>query len=317
MVLPQSQPERGYSAVSFAAQPRRPAPKPSTGRRGPSPLAITIFAVAVLLGVVILAARFWTEILWFQQVGFQEVLFTEWGTRAVLFLIAFVVMGAAVYVNLQIAYKKRPIYAPSTPEQATLDQYREAIEPLRQVVVVGIPLVVGFFAGLAAQAQWDIVQLWMNSVPFNQKDPQFNLDYSFYVFTLPVLHFVVNFLIGAIVISVIGALVTHYLYGGITIGQNGRKTSVSKAARIQLSVLAATGMLVLAVNFLLDRYSLLLKSGSKFDGAGYADVTAVMPAKAILAGVAVFVAVMFVITAVKGNWKLLLLVLRLWLCLRF
>ncbi len=291
--------------MSFAAPPRQPAPnRAGSGRSGPSPLAITVLVVAAIVGFVLLASHFWTEILWYQQVGYQQVLFTEWGTRAALFAVAFVLMAAVIYVNLSIAYKNRPIYAPSNPEQATLDQYREAIEPLRKVVMVGGPMVIGLFAGLTAQASWDTFQLWLNKVPFGIKDPEFNLDYSFYVFTLPVLNFAVNFLLTALVMAAIGAVATHYLYGGVTIGSNGRGGSASTSARIQLSVLSAVFVLVLGAKYWLDRYGLLLKSGDKFDGATYADINAVIPAKAILAVVAVFVALLFIATAIRGNWRL-------------
>ena len=290
--------------MSFAASSRRPAPRAQSGRRGPSPLAITVIFVVAVIALVFLAAHFWTEVLWFTQVGYREVLLTQWGTRAALFVFAFVVMAGIVWANLNIAYRRRPIYAPSTPEQATLDQYREAIEPLRQALVFGIPVVVGFFGGLAAQAQWSQVLLWLNRVSFGASDPQFGLDYSFYVFTLPVLRFATNFLLAVVIISVIGAVVTHYLYGGIAIGQGGRKTSATPAARIQLSVLAGVGVLVLGGNYLLDRYGLLLKGGEKFDGANYTDINAVIPAKLILAGVAVLVALLFFANAWRENWKL-------------
>ena len=290
--------------MSFAAPPRKPAPQASSGRSGPSPIAITVIAVAAIIGFVLLASQFWTEILWFQQVGYQEVLFTEWGTRAVLFLGAFIIMGALIYVNLSIAYKQRPIYAPSTPEQATLDQYREAIEPLRKVVMVGGPAVIGLFAGLTAQAQWETAQLWLNRVAFGMKDPEFGLDYSFYVFTLPVLTFVTNFLMTAMVMAAIGGIATHYLYGGVTIGAGGRGSSASKTARVQLSVLSAVFLVLLGAKYWLDRYGMLLKDGEKFGGATYSDINAVIPAKGILAGVAILVALMFVVTAIRGNWRL-------------
>lgn len=290
--------------MSFEAQPRRQAPAPKEQGFALSPATITIIAVIAVIGVVLLAASFWTEILWFTQTGFREILFTQWGTRAVLFLIGFVVMGAILYSSLKLAYAKRPIYAPSTPEQATLEQYREAIEPLRKILTFGIPIAVGAFAGLTLQAQWSTVQLALNSVDFGTTDPEFGLDYSFYVFLLPVLQFVTTFLLAALVISFIGAAFTHYLYGGVTLAQNGRGGSVSKTARIQLAVLAALVMLVLAAKYFLDRYTLLLQNGDRFDGATYTDVNAVIPAKTILAGVAVLVAILFIFAAIKGNWKL-------------
>ena len=249
-----------------------------------------------------LLAQFWTEVMWFDQLGYEKVLWTQWGTRAALFVAGFLVMAAAVYVSLQLAYRKRPIYAPSTPEQATLDQYREAIEPLRRLVMVAAPLLVGLFAGIAASSQWTTVLLALNSVPFGTTDPQYGMDLSFFIFTLPVLRFVVSFLMAVAIISGIGAIATLYLYGGVRLGDGGVRTT--GAARIQLATTAAVIMVLLGVNYWLDRYSILKTENDRFAGASFADVNAVIPAKAILAGVALLVAVLFVITAVRGNWRL-------------
>jgi uncharacterized protein len=291
--------------VSFAAAPRRPSGSEAGSHRRRSPLGIAVAVVAALVLLLFLLAQFWTEVLWFTQLGFQDVLWTEWGTRAALFVGGFLVMGGLVFLSLSLAYRSRPIYAPSTPEQATLDQYREAIEPLRKVVTIAGPVLIGFFAGAAASSQWSTVLLALNSVSFGTKDPQWGMDVSFFVFTLPVLRFAVGFLMAAVVIAGIGALATHYLYGGLRIGGgagNGPRTT--KAARVQLSVTAAVLMLLIGANYWLDRYSLLTSSGDKFDGASYADVNAVMPSKAILTGVAVLVAALFILTAIRGNWRL-------------
>lgn len=78
---------------------------------------------------------------------------------------------------------------------------------------------------------------------------------------------------------------------------------MTKAARVQLSVIAAVLMLLIAANYWLDQYSVLTSQGDRFEGASYTDVNAVIPSKQILAAVAVLVALMFVFTAVRGTWR--------------
>ncbi len=290
--------------MSFAAAPRRPSSGGRPARRR-SPIGIAIAVVGALVVLLLLLAQFWTEVLWFQQLDFANVLWTQWGARIALFVAGFLVMGGLVFLSFSLAYRSRPIYAPSTPEQATLDQYREAIEPLRKVVMVVAPALVGFFAGAAASSQWQTVLLALNSVPFGTTDPQWGIDLSFYVFTLPALRFVVSFLMAVVIIVGIAAVATHYLYGGLRIGGGsdaGPRTTT--AARVQLSVIAALLLVLIGANYWLDRYSILTSGGAKFDGASYADVHAVIPSKAILTVVALFVAALFVVTAVRGNWRL-------------
>ncbi len=174
--------------MSFTAQPRRSAGPPRPRRRR-GPLVPTLAILAALGVLLLFLAQIWTEVLWYDQLGYLQVLRTEWTTRALLFVLGFALMAGAVAVSLRVAYHSRPVYAPTTPEQASLDQYREAVEPLRKVVMVVGPALLGFFAGAAASQQWTTVQLWMNGVDFGRLDPQYGLDLSFFVFTLPGLRF--------------------------------------------------------------------------------------------------------------------------------
>jgi uncharacterized membrane protein (UPF0182 family) len=282
--------------------PQRPARTPSKRRRGAlAPTLAILGGVGLLL---LLTAQLWTEWLWYDSAGYGQVLRTEWLTRALLFVGGFLLMGAGTYVSIAVAYAKRPVYAPSTPEQASLDQYREMIEPLRRLVMLVAPAVLGLFAGLAASGQWQTILLFVGRVPVGQTDPQFGLDLSFYMFTLPAIRFVLSFLMAVVIVSGIAAIATLYLYGGLRLGGKGERTT--KPARLQLGVTGAVLMLAIAANGWLDRYSLLTRAGGGdvAAGASYADVNAVMPSKAILAAVAILVAIMFVVAAVRGTWRL-------------
>jgi uncharacterized membrane protein (UPF0182 family) len=288
--------------VSFAP-PRRPDGPSPTRRR--SPLLITLVVLGALIALLLLLTNFWTEVLWFTQVGFADVVWTQWAARGVLFVVAFLVMGGAVFSSFSVGYRTRPIYAPSTPEQATLDQYREAVEPLRKVVTYVGPVLIGLFAGVAASSQWRTVMLALNGQSFGEVDPEFGIDVGFFVFTLPVLRFVVSFLMAVVVISAIAAVVTHYLYGGLRIGPiepGASRTTTS--ARVHLAVLGTLLMLLIGANYWLDRYSILTNRGDRYDGATYTDVHAVIPSKEILTGVAVIVAVLFVVAAFRDTWRL-------------
>ncbi|OJX97909.1 MAG: hypothetical protein BGO96_13440 [Micrococcales bacterium 73-15] len=277
------------SAATATKSPRRSA------------LGPTIIVLAVIVVAFFLASGLVTEWLWFDQLGVSQVLRTQWVSRAVLFLIGLLVLGGAVYLNLQLAYRSRPVYAPTTPEQRNLDRYREAIEPLRRVALIAVPVVLGLFGGIAANSQWQTMLLWLNGEPFGEVDPQFGIDLSFYTFTLPAVRFWVSFLMAAVFLAAVGALVTHYLYGGLQVVP---EAGMTRAARIHLGVLAAVFALLLGVSYWLDRYSLLSQERDRFDGAGYTDIHAVLPGREILAGIAVVVAVMFVVATLRGTWKL-------------
>nr|WP_182977001.1 MULTISPECIES: UPF0182 family protein [Arthrobacter] len=261
----------------------------------------TIIVVAVIVIAFVYLSQVYADVLWYNQVGFLEVFVTENLSRIVLFVVAFLVMAGAVFLSLRIAFRSRPIYAPDSAVQDNLNRYQAQLEPIRRLLMLGIPVVLGAFAGTAASSQWQEVLLFLNQVPFGTRDPEFNMDYGFYMFTLPFLKFVVGFLISVVIISAIATILTHYLYGGIRLEEKGLFTT--KAARIQIAVIAALFLVLQGVNYWLDRYDTLLNQGT-WAGALYTDVNAVIPTKAILAVAAIIVAVLFVASAFIGRWRL-------------
>lgn len=155
---------------------------PRTSSRRRAPIAITIGVVAVLLVGFFLFAGVYADILWFRQLGYFDVLATEWIARIALFLIGFVAMALPVWASIFIAYRTRPVYAKLNSQ---LDRYQEVFEPLRRLAMYGVPVVLGVFAGVSTASRWDAALAWLNRTPFGTTDPQFGLDVGFFVFELP------------------------------------------------------------------------------------------------------------------------------------
>ena len=271
-------------------------------RRRRAVLAITLGVVVVLLIGFFLFAGLYTDALWFGQLGYSTVLYTEWITIALLFVVGFLGMAVPVILTIQLAYRLRPVYAKLT---AQLDRYQQVIEPLRRVVMVGVPIVVGLFAGVSASARWQTILLLLHGQDVPGKvDPIFHMNVGFYIFTLPALHGIVGFASAVLVVATIAALATSYLYGGIRIV--GRDIRISRAARVQVSVTFAVFLILQAVSLYLDQFTTLYdtSTGGLITGAAYADANAVIPGRLILAVCALLVAALFIVTAVISRWRL-------------
>ncbi|MBG6057874.1 uncharacterized membrane protein (UPF0182 family) [Cryobacterium sp. MP_M5] len=268
-------------------------------RRSRAPLAITAAIIAGLVIVFFIFAGLYADVLWFDQLGFLSVLTTQWLAGTVLFLIGFVAMALPVWVSIQIAYRLRPVYAKLNSQ---LDRYQQVIEPLRRLAMYGVPALLGLFAGVAAATRWQVVLMWLNRTPTGKTDPQFGFDVSFYLFDLPFFQALLGFASAVVLIAAIVAAATSYLYGSIRV--SGRDVLVARAARIQIAVTASLYLLLQAVSIWLDQYSTLTDTNELFTGAGYTDVNATIPGRAILAGIAAVVAILFLVTAVIGRWRL-------------
>jgi uncharacterized membrane protein (UPF0182 family) len=283
----------------------RPAPVLNRPQRGRVllPTVLVLGALGVIFGIF---TTFYTEYLWFDSVDFVQVWRTELVTKGAMFIVFGLLMAVAVAVNAIVAYRSRPMYQPMSPEQQNLDRYRQSIEPFRKAIVAGGAVVLGLLAGSSAAGEWKTFLLWRNSEPFGQRDPQFNVDISFYVFTLPWFRFLVGFGFALVVVSALVALATHYLYGGLRLQSAGDKTT--PGTRVHLSVLIGLFVLLKAVAYWLDRYSLAVADGQvgneSFVGLTYTDVNAVLYSKIILMIISVICAVLFFANIVRKTWLL-------------
>ena len=272
-----------------------------TRDRRRSPL-ITTLLVLVVAGVAIsLIAQFWTEVLWYDSVNLRSVFLTALGAKVLLGVLGGLITAGIVGSSLVIAYRTRPIYAPTSTNQDALERYRAAVEPLRRLAMIGIPVLIGLLSGLGASGQWKTFLLWRNAQPFGKTDPQFNLDVGFYVFTLPWLTFVTGFLSMALIIGFLAAAFTHYIFGGLQFQARNRHTT--SAARLHLSILLAAIVVLRGVSYLLDRYSLTTKT-DLITGIQYTDATVVLPTKTILAVASFLCALAFLTVIWTKSWRI-------------
>ena len=277
--------------------------RPSFNIRGrKSPLALTIGILVILGGIFTAASGFYADWLWFKSVNYTKTWSTILGTKAILFVITGLITALLVMFNVLLAYKRRPLYVPISVEADNLERYRAQVEPIRRGLFIGGFIALFYFAGTSGSTMWRSWLLFKNSTEFGVKDPQFNMDISFFAFRLPFWQTLIGWAISTLVLSIIGSLVVHYLYGGIRLQVREDRTTV--AARVQLSVLLGLVVLLKAVAYWFDRYALALKDSKLITGLTFTDVNAVLPAKAILAGIALVCALLFFANIVRRSWVL-------------
>ncbi|RRQ26422.1 membrane protein [Rhodococcus sp. Eu-32] len=271
---------------------RAPTGLPSLSRRSRILLVLALVLAALLLVGPRLIDTY-TNWLWFGEVDFRQVYTTMLVTRALLFLIVGVLVGGVVFLALLLAYRNRPVFVPVAGPNDPIARYRTTVMSRLRLFGIGIPVAFGVISGLIAQTNWVVVQLFLHGGDFGRVDPQFGLDVSFYSFDLPFYRFVLNWLFVATLIAFFANLLTQYVFGGIRLA--GREGALTRAARVQLAVLAGAFVLFKAIAYWLDRYSLLSSSRKEptFTGAGFTDINAVLPAKLILLAIALICAAAF------------------------
>jgi uncharacterized membrane protein (UPF0182 family) len=268
---------------------------------------MTLGVLAVLGMAFTMFAGFWTDWLWYRSVNYSSVFTTTLSTKIGLFFVFGLLMALSVGLNIWLAHRLRPPLSAMSMEQQSLDRYRMGIAPYKKWLLLAITALVGLIAGASASGQWRTWLMWVNGVSFGQKDPQFDLDVSFYAFDLPWYRFLLGFGFAAAILSLIAAALTHYLYGGLRITSPGARATA--AATGHLSVLLGIFVALKAVAYWLDRYGLAVKSSDfkatdSWTGLRYVDANAYLPAKTILFCIAVICALLFFATLWRRTWQL-------------
>jgi uncharacterized membrane protein (UPF0182 family) len=265
------------------------------------------FIIIVVLALLFLGGpslvRFYTDWLWFGEVGYQGVFLTIVRSQASLFTITFVIAVLWLVFNLRLALgsmrEGRPIF--------TTQQGIEVALPGRQqlqTIASAIAMVLSGLIGLYASSQWETWVMWQKAVPFAQQDPILGYDIGFYVFTIPFLQFVRGMAQTLVIMAALGAGAIYALSGMFLTGPSSI-LSMTPTVRRHIALLVAVFFLLVAGGAWLGRFELLAHPAGTIYGASYADVQARMPVALMLSVVSVLGAILAVVHGLtRRNWPI-------------
>ncbi len=236
-----------------------------------------IFLVLISLRQLI---SLYVDWLWFEEVGYTQVFTISLFFKTVLAVLGGSIFALLIYANVRIAARLvRGIRF--LDQENFLDLPRpELIDPLVQRLLLPAALVLGLFAAPQAASHWESFLLLLNPTSFGLEDPLYNRDLGFFVFQLPALRTLYNWLMTALAVSLALTAVVYVLYRGLQYSPRG--IFLAPRARLHLLILIAALLAVKAAGYVLDSYDLLYASGGAAFGAGYTDVYVSLPALRIL-----------------------------------
>ena len=290
--------------------PRRPRRAGRSGR-GRVVLIGAVVAAFILLLSLRGIARFYTDYLWFDSVDQTGVWRGVLGAKVVLALLFILIFFGLALANLSIADRLAPAFRVSGPEDELLERYHDLVEGRAGWIRAAVAGVLALIAGSGVSAEWNSWILFTNGRDFGVTDPQFGQDVGFYVFRLPFLSFVVDWLFASLLIVLIITVVAHYLNGGIRVQPPSPR--VTPQVKAHLSVLLAALALVKAADYWLQRFELTTSSRGVVDGALYTDVNAQLPVLNLLVLISLAAAVLFVANIFRRGWTLPVLAVGLWM----
>ncbi|MDQ6782971.1 MAG: UPF0182 family protein [Actinomycetota bacterium] len=272
-------------------------------------LAIVVVAILLLTSLRGLA-RFWTDYLWFSEVHFTSVFRGVLLTKIALAVVFIAIFFVMLFVSLTVADRVAPAVPATGPDDDLVDRYREIQVKRGRLIRLGVSLVFALFAGVGANKEWNNWDLFRYHASFPTSDAQFHKNVGFYVFQLPFIQWLLNWVFLAIVVVLIVTAVAHYLNGGIRFQSPSQRSTT--AVKTHVSVLLGILSLVKGVDYYFQRLEIVLSRKHLVDGATATGVHAEIPAKFLLITIAVVAAAMFLYNIRQRGWTLPIVAVVVW-----
>lgn len=283
-------------------------------------VSLVVAAAFVLVLVSGAAATFYTDYLWFADLGQASVFWTKLLSRAATGLAFAAVFFAVVFVNVRIARRMAPkavlfSAGPTERLEAQLAQIRRQLSPVFDWLLLAGSLFFAFAWGAGMASDWPVFQLALNAVPSGLKDAHFGRDVSFFMFTLPALRLIADWVLSMLVFTLVATTVVHVLDGAIR--PWARLRGFEPHVKAHLSVLAGLIVASKAFDYWLRIYELDFSGRGQVRGASYTDVHAQLPAYWILIGVALVSGLVLLVNIRFKGWRLPAVALGFWIAASF
>jgi uncharacterized membrane protein (UPF0182 family) len=244
--------------------------------------------VAVLVAALVLfpaGARWYTEWLWFGEVGYRPAFWVPVLSGAAVGLAAALAVFLILFLNVRPLLRLRPVPKVIDLRSAGGRTYRQIASRLRPPAITAIAAgVISLLAGRAAAGSWLVFQMWLHRVPFGVPDPVFGRDIGFYVFTLPAYSAVYEWLFAWLFVALLVVAAGYYLDLAPLLMRG--VWAIPRGVRVHLAVLTGLLLLLRAAGFWLDAFGLLYSPRGVVYGAGYTDLHATLPALRLLTALA-------------------------------
>ncbi|MFP5322177.1 MAG: UPF0182 family protein [Acidimicrobiia bacterium] len=283
--------------------------------RGRTVLILAAIALFVLITSLRGIAGFYTDFLWFDSLGYEEVWQGVLGAKVALAVIFVTAFFLICWLNLYIADRLAPKFPPPGPEQEALERFRDAIGHRTGLFRAAVALLLALVAGLGMSQEWRSWLLFVNGGDWGTTDAQFDTDLGFYVFQLPFLSSVADWAFASILIILVVTVAAHFANGGIRVqpvGPGSVGPRVTSQVKAHISVLLGVLALIRAGGYFLQRFELTTSTRGVVDGASYTDVNAQLPVLNLLVLISVASFVLFIVNIWRRGWVLPILGVGLW-----
>ena len=257
---------------------------------------LLILAGALALFILLSIGKgFYTEWLWFNSLGYSSVYTTILKTKVLTFFSAAIIFCVLFLGNLVLATRLAPKTEAHFWPWAIVSQLQKI---LKWNVILGTALLSIIF-GLVAQSNWEVILRFFNGQPFALADPVFHREVGFYVFSLPFFHLLRSWLLGALILTIIGSAGVYFL--SYTVQR--LSFDFARSVLVHISGLGMAILSLFAWGYWLGIWELVFSKRGMVFGASYADIHAKLPAQWILLAVVIICMILILVSVLRRNFR--------------
>lgn len=251
----------------------------------PGGLSGLFLLAAALLFVVPSAVGYYTDWLWFREVGYTSVFVRSLNAQGTVFVVTFALVYLFLYVNLRVA-RLSATPRPRVMLGTNSDGRPISVDAKRAAGMAGpVAVAIAGLLALFGASRWMLWLTYIHGSTFGAVDPLFGRDVSYYIFDLPVLQIVRQQALIVTFLTLVGCALLYVFSGSFVIearpGSVGAwpRIRLIPTARRHLSLLTALLLALLAWGAWLEIPETLLSptDARVAFGASYADVYARIP----------------------------------------
>ena len=299
-----------YDLTNDAEQPLRPPlPGLSENQRNQLSRWITILTLVVVAALGLWwAVNFYTDWLWFRELGYERAL-----ARVRVMQTGMFTMGVSItafFISLNQLIALRLSQQGTTTRIIPLDFMRLLFFLLRAGLMITM-FAPGLALGFYAYNYWEPMLLLFELESFDAADPIFGLDVSWYVVNLEMMDFLQNWLFWQCLVNIGATLALYWAIYWL----RGVSFIITPKVTTHFAVMGICLMVNLAWGHMIDVFNLLYSGNGAVFGAAYTDVQARMPALFFLTAIALLAAAAFAVSIRYAGFRLMAGAFSLWLLL--
>jgi uncharacterized membrane protein (UPF0182 family) len=265
-------------------------------------LWITLAVLIAIIFVIVLSARFITDVMWYTQLGYGSVIWTTVAMKAGLWIVYAILVGVVGFLSADMAIHSRPAdkngYSYQSQGGVIVEKKSFTSRSARRIAF-WISVAVGALLGGRLLSNWNEILLASHAQSFGIRDPQFGIDIGFYVFILPALRAILAGLMTLALVGLVVCIVFQFALSGIRFRMPSRTQAIvgmTSRARKQMGTWVIITFAIAAAQVTLSAFQSLTQASGNITGAAYTQVHASIP------GIFIMAALLLIVGCILGTW---------------